>query len=148
VTTNFVPLAKEGKTPMLSNLLLPVAFALTLALSIGQVDEKKPQEAKNEQGIRAEVRGILHFENGAGYFIAVNPTDKAAQATQVWLRAAEDKELVRKMQELDGKEVIAKGNLAQMPKELHASVPPLGIYLEYGFSIERAGAKYRSIQAP
>lgn len=126
---------------MLSNLILPVGLALTLTLSIGQTYEKKPQETKNEQGIRAEVRGTLHFENGRGYLIAVIPTDKAERATHVWLRAAEDKELVRKLQELNGKEVIAKGNLAQMPKDVQASVPPLGIYLQHGFSIERAGAK-------
>jgi len=126
---------------MLSNLILPVAFTLTLALSFGRADEQNPQEAKNEQGIRAVVRGTLHFESGRGYFITVKTTDKAERKTQVWLRAAEDKDLVRKMQGLNGKEVIARGNLAQMPKDVGANVPPLGIYLQHGFSIEGAGAK-------
>jgi hypothetical protein len=126
---------------MLSNLILSVTATLALTLSIGRADEKKPQEAKNEQGIRAEVRGILHFESGHGYFISVKPTEKAGRETRVWLRAAEDKELVGRLQGLDGKEVIGKGSLAQMPQDVGSSVPPLGIYLEHGFKIERAGAK-------
>jgi len=87
---------------------------------------KNPQEARNEQGIQAEVRGILHFESGRGYFITVKPSDKEGRETCVWLRAAEDKGLVRKLQGLDGKEVIARGNLAQMPQDVGASVPPSG----------------------
>jgi len=126
---------------MLRSLMLSVAVTLAIALSLGRADEQQPQEAKNEQGIRAEVKGTLHFESGRGYFISVKPADKAGRETRVWLRAAEDKDLVRKLQGLDGREVIARGDLAQIPQDIGASVPPLGIYLRHGFSIERAGAK-------
>ncbi|HYT88137.1 MAG TPA: hypothetical protein VEL76_05410 [Gemmataceae bacterium] len=121
--------------------MLSVAVTLAIALSLGRADEQQPQEAKNEQGIRAEVKGTLHFESGRGYFISVKPADKVGRETRVWLRAAEDKDLVRKLQGLDGREVIARGDLAQIPQDIGASVPPLGIYLRHGFSIERAGAK-------
>jgi len=126
---------------MLRSLMLSVAVTLAIALSLGRADEQPPQEAKNEQGIRAEVKGTLHFESGRGYFISVKPADKVGRETRVWLRAAEDKDLVRKLQGLDGREVIARGDLAQIPQDIGASVPPLGIYLRHGFSIERAGAK-------
>ena len=126
---------------MLRSLMLSVAVTLAIALSLGRADEQQPQEAKNEQGIRAEVKGTLHFESGRGYFVSVKPADKAGRETRVWLRAAEDKDLVRKLQGLDGREVIARGDLAQIPQDIGASVPPLGIYLRHGFSIERAGAK-------
>jgi hypothetical protein len=126
---------------MLRNLMLAVAVTLLLAMSLGRADEQKTQESKKEQGIQAEVRGTLHFESGRGYFISVKPADEAEQEMRVWLRAAENKELVRKLEGLDGKEVIAKGKLAQMPENVRASVPPLGIYLRYDFEIEPAGAK-------
>ena len=121
--------------------MLAVAVTLSFTMSLGHADEQKPQEVKNAQGINAEVRGTLHFESGRGYFISVKPTDKAAREMRVWLRAAESKVLVRKLQGLDGQEVIAKGKLEQMPEDVRASVPPLGIYLRHGFDIEHAGAK-------
>ena len=126
---------------MIKILILPIAIAWTLTVAIGHADEQKPQDAKHESGIRAEVRGILHFEDGHGYFVSVTPNDKPARETRVWLRAAEDKALVRQMQGLDGKEVVAKGNLGQMASDVHANVPPLGIYLQHGFTIEGAGAR-------
>jgi len=116
---------------MLRNLTLAVAVPLVLTMSPG----------RTEQGIRAEVRGTLRFENGRGYFIAVKPAGKVKEEMRVWLRAAEDKVLVRQLQGLSGKEVIAKGELAQMPANVRASVPPLGVYLRHGFAIEQAGKK-------
>jgi hypothetical protein len=126
---------------MLRNLMLAGAVNLAFTMSLGHADEQKPQEVKSDQGINAEVRGTLHFESGRGYFISVKSTDKAAREMRVWLRAAESKVLVRKLQRLDGKEVIAKGKLEQMPEDVGASVPPLGIYLRHGFDIEHAEAK-------
>ena len=117
---------------------LIVAVTLVLTMSPGRADDQNP---KKEQGIQAEVRGTLHFENGRGYFIAVKPAGKTAPEMRVWLQAPEDKALVRQLQGLNGKQVIAKGELIQMPANVRASVPPLGIYLRYGFTIERAGAK-------
>ena len=117
---------------MLRNLTLAVAVTLIFTMSPAHTDEP---------GIRAEVRGTLHFENGRGYFIAVKPAGKAKEEMSVWLRAAEDKALVRQLQGLSGKEVIAKGELVQMPANVRASVPPLGIYLRHGFTIEQARKK-------
>jgi hypothetical protein len=57
------------------------------------------------------------------------------------LRVAEDKVLVRKLEGLDGKGVAAKGKLAQLPQDVRASVPPLGLYLANGFTIEAAESK-------
>jgi hypothetical protein len=121
-------------------LTLAVAVALVFAMSPGRGDEPKQQGEKRSQGIQAEVRGTLHFENGHGYFITVKPAEKPDQEMRVWLRAAEDKALVRKMQELSGKEVIAKGELAQVPATVHSAEPPLGMYLRHSFTIEPAGA--------
>jgi hypothetical protein len=126
---------------MLRILTLAVAIVLVLAMSPGRSDEPKPQGDKRAQGIQAEVRGTLQFEHGHGYFITVKPADKAESEMRVWLRSGEDKALVRQMQELSGKEVSAKGELAQMPATVHSAVPPMGMYLRHGFTIEPGGAK-------
>jgi hypothetical protein len=138
--TDLILLAKEGNMAMLINLIPAVAVTLVLTMAAGRAGERKPQEAKNEQGILAEVRGTLHFENGRGYFISVKNVDsfKKEREIRVWLRAPENKVLIRKLEGLDGKEVIAKGQLGQMPGDVRASVPPLGIYLHFDFTIEHA----------
>jgi hypothetical protein len=139
VTTDLVLLTEEGNAPMLRNLALFAAVTSVLTMSPGRADEQKLQEARKVQGIQAVVRGTLHFESG--YFLSVPSVDKAGHETRVWLRTGEDKALVRELQGLDGKEVIARGDLAQMPRDVGSSVPPLGMYLQHGFKIERAGAK-------
>jgi hypothetical protein len=139
VTTN-VLLADGGNVPMLRSLTLAVAAALTLTTSSGRGDEQKPQEDGKEQSIKAEVRGTLRFESGRGYFIAVKSANKNEQEMRVWLWISEDKVLVRKLQGLDGKEVIAKGKLAQLPEGRQTSVPPLGMYMSR-FEIEGGGAR-------
>jgi hypothetical protein len=126
--------------PMLRRFPLAVAVALTLTMSPGRGDEQKPQEDMKEQSIKAEVRGTLRFESGRGYFIAVKPANEKEQEMRVWLWISEDKVLVRQLQGLTGKEVIAKGKLGQMPEGVGASVPPLGMYLSR-FEIEGAGAR-------
>ncbi len=108
-------------------------------------DEQKAPEDKQEQGIKAEVRGTLHFEMGRGYFISVKSSDKFAEReNRVWLSVTESKVLVRKLEGLTGKEVMAKGNLGQMPENARAGVPPLGIYLRLGFEIK--GQETASVQ--
>jgi hypothetical protein len=52
----------------------------------------------------------------------VKPTDESRREMRVGLRATESKLLVRKLQGLDGKEVVAKGKLEQMPGNVRASV--------------------------
>jgi RNA polymerase sigma factor (sigma-70 family) len=92
--------------------------------------EQKPQEHLKEQGIRAEVRGILRFEDGSGAFLSVKPARKGMPEMQVWLLYGEDKVTARRLEKLLGKEVVAKGELAQMPVGTQGSrIPPLGMYL-------------------
>jgi hypothetical protein len=136
-------LADGGNVPMFRNLTLAVAVALALTMSSGRGDEQKPQEDRKEQGIKAEVRGTLRFESlesGRGYFIAVKPANKTEKEMRVWLWISEDKALVRKLQGLDGKEVIANGKLAQLPEGHKTSIPPLAMYMSR-FEIEGAGAR-------
>jgi hypothetical protein len=134
VTTDLILLTEEGNAPMLRKMILAVAVTSGLTMSPGRADEQKLPKAKKEQGIQAVVRGTLHFESGRGYFLSV-------RKTRVWLRVAEDKALVWELEGLKGKEVIATGDLTQMPQDVRASVPPMGMYLQPGFRIERAGAK-------
>jgi RNA polymerase sigma factor (sigma-70 family) len=102
---------------------------------------RQSQADKKEGGIKAEVRGTLRFEDGRGYFISAKSSDKIAEdEIRVWLRIAENKILVRKLEGLEGKAVTAKGHLEQIPEDVRASVPPLGIYL-LDFEIKRAGPK-------
>jgi hypothetical protein len=126
---------------MLRTLTLVAAVVLALTMSSAQGDEHKTQKDTREvQNIKAEVRGTLHHESGHGYFIAVKPANKAEAEMRVWLWISEDKALVRKLQGLDGKGVLAKGELAQMPESRHTSVPPLGMYMSH-FEIEGAGSR-------
>ena len=125
---------------MLKTLTLAVAAALALTMSSGRGDEPPPQANANEDGIKAEVRGTLRFESGRGYFIAVKPTKQTEQEMRVWLWISENKVLVRQLQGLNGKEVLATGKLAQLPEGHHANVPPLGLYLSR-FQIKEARAR-------
>jgi hypothetical protein len=124
---------------MLRYLTPIVAVVLVLAMSLGRADEQKPQEDKKGQGVQAEVRGTLHFEHGRGYFLSVKSADKAGYQMRVWLSVTEDKVTGRKLDELMGKEVTAKGKLEQMPEDVHGAVPPLGMYLRLHFEFEAAG---------
>src|SRR5437867_8397072 len=119
---------------MLRSLTLTVALVLVLTMSStmssGPEDEPKSQGDNKEDGIKAEVSGTLDFETGRGYFISVERVDKAEQKMRVWLWHSEASVLVRKLEGLHGKKVIAKGKLAQLSERLLMSVPPLGMYLE------------------
>jgi hypothetical protein len=101
--------------------------------------------AAAEPGITAEVRGTLHFQKeGNCYFIAIPSDAKGAKETRVWLLRSEDKdrELDRTLAGLDGKGVVVKGKLGQMPDNTkHAVIPPLGLYLDNHFTVEAAKAK-------
>jgi hypothetical protein len=119
---------------------LTLAAALALSALSGRGDEQRALADKNEQGIKAEVRGTLHFESGRGYFVAIRPADTKGQEMRVWLWISEDKALVRKLQGLDGKDVIVKGELAQQPTGRQSSVPPMGMYMSR-FEIEAADAR-------
>jgi hypothetical protein len=114
---------------MLKSLTLAVAAALVLTISSGRGDEPTPQSDTKMDGIKAEVRGTLRFESGRGYFITVKPAKKTEQEMRVWLWISEDRVLVRTLQGLEGKGVLATGRLAQLPEGQQASVPPLSLYM-------------------
>ena len=102
--------------------------------------QKQLAEAKTRPvgGIKAEVRGILRWDDKHGHYILTRDAD--SRETRVWLRYTEDKVTVRKLDGLLGTEVIATGPLKQLPPNVTTSVPPGGIYLE-GFSVEEAPVK-------
>jgi hypothetical protein len=80
-------------------------------------------------GIKAEVHGTLHFQEGQGFFISVKSREHPDWENRVWLWISENKVLNRQLQGLMDRSVIVKGNLGQLPENVHASVPPLGMYL-------------------
>jgi len=131
--------------PMPTNLLLLTAVLAFFAVPRGAALGRETEPAEAGPGITAEVRGTLHYEKGSLiYFIAVPPDVKGGRETRVWLLRGEDKdrELDRKLEKLDGKEVAAKGKLAQMPENVKsAKVPPLGLYLDNHFTIAAAKEK-------
>ena len=59
---------------------------------------------------------------------------------RVWLWISEDKVTARKLEGLDGKEVLATGKLTQLPEGQQTSVPPLGLYMSR-FEIKEASAR-------
>jgi hypothetical protein len=88
--------------------------------------------------IKAEVTGVLRRrDEGGGYYIAIRPADAPKRETRVWLWISEDKETVRKLEGLTGREVVARGLLEQLPEGVQAIVPPGGMYLQK-FEIEAA----------
>ena len=120
---------------------LVVIIALLFALGprdrvLYAKDESDSTRQRNVEFISAEVHGTLHKQSGSPgqadiYFIAV----KAApffEENCVWLLRSEDKNraLDRLLIELTGKEVVAKGQLKQLPANAQGVVPPLGMYLE------------------
>jgi hypothetical protein len=78
--------------------------------------------------VYAEVAGVLHFQDGQGYFISVK-NDEFNTENQIWLRISEDKSMVSRLQRLTNKEVIARGSLGQMPDTVNSAVPKGGMYL-------------------
>jgi hypothetical protein len=126
---------------MLRSLRLTVgALLFAFPLLSGGADAKEPAADKGTGYIKAEVRGTLQFQQGRGYFIGFKSEGASQREHRVWLRISEDKVLVRRLDGLMGKEVVAKGNLEQMPEDVQASVPPHGLYLQH-FEIEAAEAK-------
>jgi hypothetical protein len=111
-------------------------FVSLLLLPVTSYGGEKPDATSDE--ITAEVRGTLRFEEGRGYYVEAKAGD---QATRVWLRISEDRDLVRRLEGLTGKRVVAKGPLGQMPEDVKGSVPPHGLYLASPFKIEAAKEK-------
>src|ERR1700722_10845780 len=113
-----------------SLILTAVVGALACIASVAWAQEKETPVDKNMDSIKAEVRGILRFEDGRGYFISVKSAEKPERENRVWLWISEDKVTARQLESLKAKEVLAQGNLEQMPEAVHANVPPNGMYLD------------------
>jgi hypothetical protein len=115
-------------------LVLAAAFAV-LAVSAGV--------AQAEPGITAEVRGTLRYQKeGNIHFIAIPSEVRGRRETRVWLLRGEDKdrELDRTLERMEGKDVVAKGKLRQLPENTkHAVIPPLGLYLDNQFTVKPRG---------
>ena len=126
---------------MLKTPTLVATAALALAMSSAHGDEPKPPDGNKADGIKAEVTGTLRFVSGHGYYISVSPAAKPKESMRVWLYISENKVLVRKLQRLTGKTVMAKGNLAQIPEGHQTSIPPLGMYMG-SFKIEDVGTPW------
>jgi len=110
-------------------ILAAIIAALTFPSSTAVSGNRESQADKNRSVIKAEVRGTLRFQHGNGYFIAVSSNANPGSENRVWLRISEDKVLVRRLEGLMEKEVIANGELEQMPENVRTSVPPNGMYL-------------------
>jgi len=102
------------------------------------------QSSHDPQFIKVEVRGILHFENGHGYFVAVKSKRFDLQETRVWLLMSENKILARRLQSLLEKTVDVHGELEQLPANVSASTPSLGVYVR-NFEIDAAPPIYPTI---
>jgi hypothetical protein len=88
--------------------------------------------------IKAEVHGMLHFQEGQGYFISVQSKEHPGWESRVWLWISENKVVVRQLEGLLERSVTVKGELEQMPENVHASVPPHGMYFSHMQQIEEA----------
>ena len=66
--------------------------------------------AKETGSIKAEVTGVLRFENGRGLFISVRYAHDADQEYRVYMRFTEDKVTARRLEPLIGKRIVAPGN--------------------------------------
>lgn len=113
--------------------LVTVTFTLFFNKANGQTLD-------DTQFIKTEIKGILHFQAGRGYFISVKSGRFPKTENQVWLRVSENKKFLRELEGLLNKTVIVKGELEQLPENVTASVPPLGMYID-DFQIEEAKNK-------
>jgi hypothetical protein len=74
---------------------------------------------------------------------AVKSAEKPEREHRVWLRISEDKVTARLLESLKAKEVLAQGDLEQMPEAVHANVPPNGMYMSH-FQIKSAISREES----
>lgn len=121
-------------------ILTAVVGALACVASVAWAQDNDRPVDKTTDYIKAEVRGILRFEEGRGYFISVKSAEKPERECRVWLRISEDKVTARRLAPLKAKEVLAQGDLKQMPESVQANVPPNGLYMDR-FEVKGVEAK-------
>lgn len=117
-----------------------IFFVLTISIFVFQflsalkAQTSSQEVSKHIKGIQATVIGKLNFQEGHGYFIEAKQS-RYKWETKVWLRMSENGILIRKLQNLLNKTVKSEGELGQLPENVTASTPHLGIYLQ-DFEIE------------
>jgi hypothetical protein len=93
--------------------------------------------------IKAEIRGVL-VQDGADVYVSVKRKDAFGKEEEarvwVWKSEGEWKLLQHTLKPLYGKEVIATGELAQLPKGHTTSIPEGALYFLGKFEIKAAGA--------
>src|SRR5688572_28159832 len=117
-------------------LIVAVLFLTVISMAV-RSDMLVVQAGPFSGDIKAEVRGMLQFQEGKGYFITAKSGDDLRAENIVWLWITENKILVKQLNGLVNSTVTAKGHLEQMPKNVRGSVPPDGMYLKK-FEIEAA----------
>jgi len=84
----------------------------------------------------AQVRGLLGFESPHGYYI------ERMDDHRIWLQVTEAKGLVRDLQTLLGKSVVAEGELRTVPKHVTMNIPSGADYMPYGFTVRKADSNH------
>jgi len=131
------PQSKKGNE-MTRRSIITMISVVTLAASALVLVARGGKVASDGEVIRAEVHGMLHFQEGQGYFISVKSREHRDWENRVWLWISENKVVVRKLQGLMDRNVTVKGELEQMPENIRASVPPHGMYLSHIEEIQEA----------
>jgi hypothetical protein len=77
--------------------------------------QKRLEDAKAQPRgqIKAEITGVLGWRETGGYYVRVRPKDEPKREIRISLTLTEDKILLRRLEELKGQEVVAKGELLQ-----------------------------------
>jgi hypothetical protein len=89
--------------------------------------------------INIEATGRLEFQEGRGYFVQVDSKRFPENKNRVWLMIPEDKVLLRRIDALLCKQVTVRGGLEQLPENVRAAPPPLGMFLTR-FDIEEVSS--------
>ena len=92
--------------------------------------------------IKVEIRGVVVVKGAESHISVKRKSGSDVEETRVyfWASEGEWKKLQQTLAELDGKEVIVTGQVAQMPKGTTTSIPENAIYLLKGFEIKPAAA--------
>jgi hypothetical protein len=114
---------------MRRSLIIIIATVLAFPLSALVLGARGGKVDKDAGVIKVEVHGTLHFQEGQGYFISVKSRKHPGWENRVWLLLSENKVILRQLEGLKGRKVVAQGELEQMPDNVRASFPTQGMYL-------------------
>jgi len=126
---------RSGANKKFANLVMAAGFLLLLVGSFYS------QGAADSFYVKVEVRGTLNFRDGKGYFVEAPSTAFPKESIEIWLDVSEDKLLVRRLQQMMGKNVVVRGQLDELPSNVTTPVPRRRIYIRR-FEIELAQSLY------